>query len=350
MRRVGMLLAAGMMTVMMAAPAAAGDDGPLKLGLILSGETGDLSFYDSANEGLEALLGSGLDIEGTLLECRYQEESYADNLRYIAENNDMVIAVGWEFWDPLTELVPEMPDTKFIFIDNGLDGLGDNLMSITYAQNEGSYLAGYIAASLSETGMIGVVGGEQSDTINDFIVGYKAGARLVNEDIKVATLYANTYNSQAAGKELALKLYNGGCDVVFQVAGDTGLGVFDAAAQVGAYAIGVDSDQKYIDPDHIICSMEKRINQSIETVVTQYLTEGTWLGGQIWEADMSEGLVDISYGYGSMPQQVDDELKAEVEELKQKIIDGEIRVPSAFDDKTAGAGTEAAEAAEAATE
>jgi len=322
--------------------AAAAETDSLKLAVILSGETGDLSFYDSANEGLEALLGAGLGIEGTLIECRYEADSYEGNLTYAAENNDLVIAVGWEFGECLTELAAQMPETKFIFIDNALEDAGDNVMCITYAQNEGSYLAGFIAASVSQTGTIGVVGGEQSDTINDFIAGYKAGARSVSEEIRVLTLYANTYNSPAAGRELALKLYNSGCDVVFQVAGDTGKGVFEAAAEKDLYAIGVDSDQKYIDPEHIICSMEKKINQSVETVVTEYVTEGIWQGGEVWEAGLETGLVDVSYGYGSMPQQVSDELKAQAEEIREQIIAGQIEVPTAFA-KAEPAGAEASE-------
>ena len=242
----------------------------------------------------------------------------------------MVVAVGWEFWDALAEYAPQLPDTKFIFIDNGLDGVGDNLMSITYAQNEGSFLVGYIAGKLSTTGKIGAVGGEDSETINDFIVGYEAGAKLANENVEVQVQYAGTYDDPAKGKELALALYDAGCDIVFQVASLTGEGVFEAAKERNLLAIGVDSDQKYIDPEHIACSMIKKVGDSIETVITDLIENGAWQGGQIWVADMSTGLVDVGYGDDTMPQQVSDELKAEVESIKQQIIDGTITVPTAF--------------------
>ena len=280
------------------------------------------------NEGLQTLIQNGVD--GTLIECKNDASMFTSNLISAAEDNDVVIAVGWEFWDALTEYAPQLPDTKFIFIDNGLDGVGDNLMSITYAQNEGSFLVGYIAGKLTKTGKIGAVGGEDSETINDFMVGYEAGAKYANEAAEVQVQYAGTYEDPAKGKELALALYDAGCDIVFQVASRTGEGVFEAAAERGLYAIGVDSDQKYINPDVIICSMIKQVGLSIVDTVSALVEDGTWAGGEIWVAEMFSGLVDVAYGDETMPQQVSEELKAEVEEIKAKIISGEIEVPSAF--------------------
>lgn len=302
----------------------------LKVAVVLAGATGDRSFYDSANDGLQKLVAADLGIEGTLIECKNDASMFTTNLISAAEDNDIVIAVGWEFWDALTEYAPQLPDTKFIFIDNGLDGVGDNLMSITYAQNEGSFLVGYIAGKLTTTGKIGAVGGEDSETINDFIVGYEAGAKYAREDVEVQVQYAGTYDDPAKGKELALALYDSGCDIVFQVASRTGEGVFEAAAERGLLAIGVDSDQKYINPDVIICSMIKQVNLSIEQAVTNYVKNGEWMGGQIWVADMETGLIDVGYGDDTMTQQVSDELKAEVEQIKAQIISGEIEVPTAF--------------------
>ena len=301
----------------------------LRVAVVLAGATGDRSFYDSANEGLKALESSG-SVKGMLIECQNDASMFTTNLISAAESNDVVVAVGWEFWDVLAECAPQLPKTKFIFVDNGLDGVGDNLLSITYAQNEGSFLVGYIAGKLTTSGKIGAVGGEDSETINDFIVGYAAGAKYANPDVQVQTQYAGTYEDPARGKELALALYDAGCDIVFQVASRTGEGVFEAAAERGLYAIGVDGDQKYINPDVIICSMIKQVGLSIEQTVSALLADGTWNGGQIWAADMSTGLVDVAYGDDSMTQQVSDELKAELEQIKQDIISGEIKVPTAF--------------------
>ena len=305
----------------------------LRVAVVLSGSLGDRSFYDSANAGLQALLAAYPDqISGSVIECKNDASMFTTNLISAAEQNDVVVAVGWEFWDALTEYVPQMPETKFIFIDNGLDGVGDNLLSITYAQNEGSFLVGYIAAKLSQTGKIGAVGGEDADTINDFIVGYEAGAQYANPQIQCLRQYAGTYDDPAKGKENALALYDMGCDVVFQIASRTGEGVFEAAEETGNYAIGVDSDQKYINPQVIVCSMVKEVGKSIQSAVSALLLEGEFAGGTIWEADMATGFIDVAYGDDTMPQQVSDELKAEVEAIKQDIISGAIQVPSVFED------------------
>ena len=107
----------------------------------------------------------------------------------------------------------------------------------------------------------------------------------------LSPLYAGDYDSPDKGKELAIALYSSGADVVFAVAGKTGLGVFDAAKELNGFAIGVDSDQKYIDPEHILCSMVKNIGESIYQVVGMYLEDGIFPGGTIWEADLSTGIV-----------------------------------------------------------
>lgn len=300
---------------------------PLTVAVIVAGTLGDRGFYDSSVEGLNQLVAD-LGVEPKIFECKEDASLYENSLYDAADTSDVVVAVGWQFWDYLTTVVPEYPDVKFMFIDNGLDGVGDNLMSVVYAQNEGSFLVGYIAAKLTKTGKIGVVGGEDAATINDFIVGYEAGAKYANADIVVERKYANTYEDPAKGKEAATALYDGGCDIVFAVAGKTGEGVFEAAAETGNYAIGVDSDQKYINPDVIICSMIKQVGKSIYDTVADL--DGKYQGGAIWTADMETGYIDVAYGTDDMTQQVSDELKAEVEELKTKIISGEIEVPTAL--------------------
>lgn len=301
--------------------------------IVVAGTLGDRSFYDSANEGLQQLVADK-GVTAKVIECKEDGSLYESNLVAAAESCDIVVPVGWQFWDALwgtdgtDGVVADFPDTKFIFIDNGMDGAGDNLMSIVYAQNQGSFLVGYIAAKMSKTGKIGVVGGQDSDTINDFIVGYEAGAKYVSADISVEKKYTEDFEDPSKGKEAALALYGAGCDIVFAVAGKTGEGVFEAAAETGNFAIGVDSDQKYINPDVILCSMVKQVGKSIYDTVADM--DANFKGGQIWTADMATGYIDVAYGDDTMTQQVSDELKAEVEDLKAKIVSGEIEVPTAL--------------------
>ena len=295
----------------------------LTVALVVAGTFGDRSFYDSSNEGVTRLEEEGVTVKR--VECK--NENHTQQIYNAADVADIVVLVGWEFYDVET-VAPEYPDVNFIWIDNATSAPVENVLIISYAQNEGSFLAGYIAAKMSETGGVGAVGGEDSGTINDFIVGYKQGALYADPDVSVEVQYSNTYDDPAVGKECALALNEKGADVVFQIASKCGDGVFEAAKEVGFYAIGVDSDQKYIDPEVIICSMCKEVGESIYQAVHQAMTEGEncTLWGTTWVADMATGFVGIGYGEDDAAQQISDELKAEVEELAQKIVSGEIVV------------------------
>ena len=128
------------------------------------------------------------------------------------------------------------------------------------------------------------------------------------------------------GKECAIALNDQGADVIFQIASATGDGVFEAAKEKGFYAIGVDSDQKYIDPEVIVCSMKKEVGSSIYDAVSALLDGDDSRWGTTWVADMSTGYVGIGYGEEGSTQQVPDEVKSAVEELAGKIASGEIKV------------------------
>ena len=297
------------------------EDG-LKLALVVAGSFGDRSFYDSSKEGADRL-AKDLGVNVTTIECN--NENHDAQMRNAADKAEIVVCVGWEFWN-IEAIAPEYPDVHWIWIDNATEAPVANVLNITYAQNEGSYLAGYIAAAMSESGVVGAMGGEDSDTINDFIVGYEEGAKAFDENVKVVHNYAGTYDDPAKGKECALALHDQGADVVFQIASATGDGVFEAAREKGFYAIGVDSDQKYIADDVIICSMKKEVGTSIYDAVKAYLGGDISRWGTTWVADLANGYVSIGYGEAGSQQQVPDAIKAAVEDLSAKITSGEIVV------------------------
>ncbi|MDY4138573.1 MAG: BMP family protein, partial [Eubacteriales bacterium] len=250
---------------------------------------------------------------------------------YASEEYDLVIGHGFEFGEPAMRVAPEFPDVKFFVSGKMPDGvteadLPENAGFMDYREYEGAYLAGIVAGGMTESNIIGYVAGLEIPTQLSDLAGFVQGVKRINPDAKVYGVVTGTFEDPAKGKEAALALYDMGCDIVFAVAGKTGEGVFEAAAETGNYAIGVDSDQKYINPDLILCSMVKKVNKSIYDVVSDM--DGKFQPGQIWSADMATGYIDVAYGTEDMPQQVSDELKAEVEELKEKIISGEIVVPS----------------------
>ena len=324
------ILAVALLTCVFAACGKTEDKGDsssdLKLALVVAGTFGDRSFYDSSKEGADRL-AKDFGVQVSTIECN--NENHDIQMKNVAENADVVVCVGWEFYNVET-IAPDYPEVKWIWIDNATSAPVDNILNITYAQNEGSFLAGYIAAAVSESGTVGAVGGEDADTINDFIVGFEQGAKYYGsengKDITCVKNYSNTYDDPAVGKDCAIALNDQGADVIFQIASACGDGVFEAAKERGFYAIGVDSDQKYIDPEVIICSMKKEVGNSIYDAVSALIGGDSSKWGTTWIADMSTGYVGIGYGDDSMTQQVPDEVKTAVEELAAKVVSGEIAV------------------------
>lgn len=298
------------------------DNTKLKIALVVADKFGDRSFYDSSKAGLERL-AADFDVETSTIECN--GENHANQMRNAADKANIVVCVGWEFYD-IETIAPEYPDVRWIWVDNATTAPVSNVLNITYAQNEGSFLAGYIAAAMSETGVVGAVGGENSDTINDFIVGFEQGAKYFSADTQTVHNYTDSYDDVAKGKDCALQLHEQNADVVFQIASAAGDGVFQAAKEEGFYAIGVDSDQKFIDEDVIICSMKKEVGNSIYAAIKDYINNDTSRWGTTWVTGISDGYVGIGYGEEGAKQQVSDDLKAEVEALAEQIASGEITV------------------------
>ena len=298
------------------------DNTKLKIALVVADKFGDRSFYDSSKAGLERL-AADFDVETSTIECN--GENHANQMRNAADKANIVVCVGWEFY-VIETIAPEYPDVRWIWVDNATTAPVSNVLNITYAQNEGSFLAGYIAAAMSENGVVGAVGGEDSDTINDFIVGFEQGAKYFSADTQTVHNYTDSYDDVAKGKDCALQLHEQNADVVFQIASAAGDGVFQAAKEEGFYAIGVDSDQKFIDEDVIICSMKKEVGNSIYAAIKDYINNDTSRWGTTWVTGISDGYVGIGYGEEGAKQQVSDDLKAEVEALAEQIASGEITV------------------------
>ncbi|WP_313568641.1 MULTISPECIES: BMP family lipoprotein [Acetoanaerobium] len=305
---------------------AAEEASALKVALVVAGGLGDRSFYDSSNEGLKMAIEK-LGVEGKVLECKNDPTLYTDQLVQASTASDVVVVVGFEFYDVIQEVAAEFPDKKYVYIDNVIENV-ENITCIDYKENEGSFLAGALAAMESKTGKIGMVGGMDIPVIRNFQVGYEAGAKYINPDIQVETIFAGDFEDPAKGKESALALYAKDIDIVFQVAGKTGEGVFEAAKDTGKFAIGVDSDQRYINPDAIIASMIKGVDISIYETIEK-IQKGEFESGNVYEYGAKENGVRIAYGTEDMPKLVSDEAMNQIQELTAMIIQGDIEVPEA---------------------
>lgn len=306
----------------------------LKVALVLHGTLGDKSFLDSAAAGM-ARAEAELPVETTIIEASNDRSRWQPALADACDQGfDVIICGTWEMSGFMQELSPEYPDTKFILFDDSPDfSAGDfpNILAITYQTSTAAYLAGYAAAKVSKTGKIGEILGVEGTTILEFAVGFEQGAKAANPDVEVVRAVAGTFTDPAKGKELALAQFAQGVDVVFPIAGGTGIGALQAARDEGLMAVGVDSDQAAIfsetDPaqsEVILTSVEKKVGDSLVSVLEQTIA-GTAPYGSALLLGLADGAVGISKNsyYEAL---VPEEVRAEVEAVEAQIIAGEIPV------------------------
>lgn len=326
--------------------AAAGDK--LKVVLLIPGTLGDKSFFDAANSGLQKVKDE-LGAETKVVEMGADKTKWEPTFNDIAaEDWDVVISGGSEITEMFNATAEANPDKKFINYDTDIDEAPENMYNMSYSTNEVSFLAGAAAALATQSDMpnanpenvIGFLGGMDIPGINAFLVGYIQGAQYVDPDVKVAVSYAGDFVNPAKGKELSLIQYNSGVDIIFNVAGGTGLGIFDAAKEKTKYAIGVDSDQALLlkDTDSekanlIVTSAIKKIDTAILGAVKK-LQDGTL---EMGKRDVL-GFVEDGVGIAENDIYKDvfpADLQAKVEEVKQKLINKEVTVDNAMGMETA---------------
>lgn len=306
------------------------EEEPLAVTLVVSSGFGDKSLNDSAREGGE-LLKTNPGISVNYIECH--REGIKQKLMDAADESDMVIAVGWECYE-ISEVAMEYPDVKFVMVDNPAEGIESipNLMSVTYAQNEAAFLAGYIAGEMSATGIIGTLSVEDSENSNDYIKGFSQGAKYANPDITMKQMTSSDPFNPSSAREDGLKLADQGVDVILNLNTFASSGVFQAARERGIYAVGIDADQKINNPDYdnvILCSVKKDLGMSIYDIVMDYADEEVWKGSEIVVSNLKKGHVSLVYGSDTSLQIVSDDTKAAVDELAKLIEDGDIKVKTA---------------------
>lgn len=330
---------------------AAGSDAPAgeapSVILLVPGTLGDKSFFDSANNGIR-MIADEYGCKTAVIEMTTDTEKYIPTIEdVIAEGWDIIITGGINISQPMQEMAAKYPDQKFILYDETVDfagGKNANVFTMTYKANEGAFLAGALAGMVTsspdmpnanEDNVIGFAGGFDIPLINDWLVGYIKGAQSQNPDVKVGVGYMDSFTDAPKGKEVALSLYNSGADIIIQAAGGAGLGVLDAAAEQGRYAVGTDSDQAEMfaadeaKANAILTSVLKRVDLSIVMSIGRYI-EGTLEFGANASFGIAEGcfeLADNEWYKKNVPQAMRDTL----DETYAKLASGEITVPSAFD-------------------
>jgi basic membrane protein A len=295
----------------------------IKVGLVTDiGGLNDRSFNQLANEGLERAK-SELGVEGRAVTSE-SDADYVPNLSRLAqEQYDLVIGVGFLMSDSINTVAKQFPDTNFAIIDFSQAALKDkpaNVRGLLFKENEAGYLVGYLAALVTqEKGgdmVISSVGGQKIPPVDAYIAGYQAAAKEVGS-FETLNAYSQDFVDQAKCKEIALNQIAEGSQVVFQVAGQCGLGALDAAKEKNVLGIGVDADQGYLG-EHILTSAQKKVDVAVfETA--KAVQDGAFAGGEDQIFDLkSDGVALGEINADGQP------FADQIEEIKQQIIDGEI--------------------------
>lgn len=320
------------------APAQEAESSVLPAALIIAqGGLGDQSYNDLANKGFqECLAAQGM--EGSPVESA-DVVGEAEQMLSRASQGDfgLVIDLEYSHGEILPKVAAEHPDVNYAILN--LEAPGDNVASVLFQEQEGSYLAGALSALMTSAPdnpkvnpekVIGVIGGTKSAGIDKFLAGFMQGAKDTDPDVEVLVAYSDDFGDPAKGKQLAEAMFDKGADIVYAVAGGTGAGVIEAAKQANRYAVGVDTDQDGLAPGNVLTSMIKRADVAVCTLLDAY-KNGTFPGGQTINLGLNEdavGLSDFQYTGEEIPE----EFKAKVTELSQGIKDGSIKVVNVVTD------------------
>jgi basic membrane protein A len=300
------------------------------------GGLGDKSFNDLSYEGLKkAEKDLGVEIE--VLESK-EITDYESNIDQLANAGySPIFAVGFLMTDTVVKLAPQYPDTKFGGVDEFFDPTIANVAGLNFKEQEGSYLAGVVAglatkdtfdSKLNADNVIGFVGGMDVPLIKKFEAGFIAGAKSVNPDVQVISLYTGNFTDQAKGKELGLSLIEQKADVIYAAAGACGLGTIQACQERGALFIGVDADQYLTVPnsgDVMLTSMMKRVDVAVfETV--KAAVDGNFKGGVNQVFGLKEGGVELA-PFHDFDSKVPQAIKDAVKKATDDITSGKITVP-----------------------
>ena len=315
---------------------------------LVNGNLGDKSFFDSAEAGLAHLKADGR-IDYVTIEMGGTDEdqpTWLSTLYDVSEDGgyDLIVCGTYQMPDYLKEVATQYPDQLYaIFDDTTYVGENQNVVNLSYRQNDMGYLIGVYAAcmtvdtnvaNINEDAVVGFVGGVDSPVINDFLIGFIEGAQSVNPDIKVDTRYTNDYVDTAIAKEYGLSMINDNkCDIIWGVAGNAGNGAAEAALETGkAWFIGVDSDQELtFSPDLAAITLTsglKNIGNSLVWLFDEW-DAGRTYWGQVVELGIAEGGVGIvtDKNYDKLASA---ETKAAVEAAQNAILNGEVVVDSAL--------------------
>jgi basic membrane protein A len=308
--------------------------------LVIPNSLGDKAFSDMVWAGVQMAKEQNPQVGNIkCIELQGDTTTPVPTMTELAETGDWDIIVSGTFSlkESIENVAEQFPDQKFIIYDTELNyenGAFANCASFAALQNEGSFLGGALAALMSKSGVIGFVGGKETTSVSDFLVGYIEGAQYVNPDIVVRSAFIGNFTDTAKAKELAMAQNAQGADVVFAVCSGAGPGVYEAAANNGFWALGVDSDQSLILEDSypdsakaILTSVVKNFDIVLSGAINDVI-DGNFEWGKHNAINLAAGGIGISdnkYYEESVPE----DIRKQIDEIAEKIKSGEINVSTA---------------------
>lgn len=290
----------------------------------------DKSFNEAAYMGAQRWVE---ETGGSYRELEMQSEAQREQaLRRLAESgSNPIVMTGFAFGDVLSQVAGDYPDTKFAIIDMVVEA--PNVQSVVFTEEQGSYLAGVMAAMASESDTVGFIGGMDIPLIHKFHCGFAQGFKSVEPEGQVLVNFTGTtpaaWNDPVKGGELARAQISQGADVIYAAAGGTGIGVLQAAADEGILSIGVDSNQNMLHPGQVLTSMVKQVDNAVYDA----FMAGTDLEPGIKVMDLAAGGVDVAIDDNNQ-ELVTAEMQAAIDEAKAAIASGEVEVHDYMTDNT----------------
>jgi len=306
---------------------------PFKAALVFDlGGKDDKSFNASANAGLErAQQELNLGSDGIKTVESHAAADYKTNLtNFASQNYNVVIAVGFAMADAVKDVAAQFPNTHFAIIDADAPEGSKNVAGLRFQEEQGSYLAGYIAAMMSKTKKIGFVGGMKIPLIEKFEAGYKAGAKTAGFDLdkqQVLASYVGDWDDLSKAKSQAKQQFDLGADIIFQAAGKAGLAVITEAKSRGAgfYAIGVDQDQDFIAPGRVLTSMVKHVDTAVLDTIKDAKDGKFSPGNHVFS--MKDGGISLSE-MKYTKQDIPPDVMGKLEKLSKMVADGSVVPPT----------------------
>jgi len=308
------------------------DASDFRVALLTPGPISDRSWNGGAYDGLMRIRDS-LSAQVSHIQTRTPAEFEENFRQYGAQGYDLVFGHGFEFQDVALRVAPSYPNT--IFVTTSGNSVRDNVAGMVFNMEDASYLAGIMAASLTRTGTLAMIGGSEFPPVKSSFEAFEAGARAARPSIRVLTTYLGTWDDVSAGKEQALALLNRGADVIFQNADAAGLGVFNAARERGGvYVFGTNSNQNDIAPTVVVASVVIDLPHALLSVAREVRDKR--FKGRVIRLGGAEDVVSLVMN-PALESAVPAATRAAMDSVQRLMLDGRFSAPrAAFKDSVSG--------------